>query len=113
MSVVFFLTLTVLFSGAFYMLVRKSMLHIMCGVFLLGHAVHLLLFASGGLRRGAPAFVSSTAPAMSLADPLPQALVLTALVISLAVGAFVLLLLGRLSSSFGKDQTEQMQEEDD
>jgi len=88
----------VLYGAAVYLLLRRSVLKFILGLIFLGHATNLLLFVSGGLTSGAPPFVEdAVAGAEKMADPLPQALVLTAIVIGLGVTAFSLVLIYKLS----------------
>jgi len=89
----------VLYGAAVYLLLRRSVLKIILGLIFLGHATNLLLFASGGLVSGAPPFIEDSVGEISkMADPLPQALILTAIVIGLGVTAFALVLVYRFSS---------------
>ena len=75
------------------------------GIILLSQGANLLLFTAGGLTTGHPAFVdSATGMAHPLhADPIPQALVLTAIVIGFAVVAFTLTLLLKAYRELGSD----------
>ena len=84
------LTIGLLVAGAAYLLLDRSYLRAVLGFLMLGHAVNLLLFASGGIqRRGEP--LEGTDPAAA-ADPLPQAFVLTAIVIAFAITVVMLVL---------------------
>ncbi len=90
----------VLYSAAVYLLLRRSVLKIILGFIFLGHATNLLLFVSGGLVSGAPPFVEDTVLDIDkMADPLPQALILTAIVIGMGVTAFALVLVYRFTST--------------
>ena len=64
-----------------------------------------LVFTSGGLLAGRPAFVApgESAPEVPFADPLPQAMVLTAIVIGFGLTAFLLALISRAHESVGDD----------
>lgn len=84
----------VLFAAGTYLLLQRSLTRVILGIALLGHGANLLLLAAGG-RAGRPAFVGGDgAPPLPGApvDPLPQALALTAIVISFGVVAFLLAL---------------------
>ncbi|BBF99002.1 MULTISPECIES: sodium:proton antiporter [Pseudonocardia] len=84
------LTIGLLVAGAAYLMLDRSYLRAVLGFLMLGHAVNLLLFASGGIqRRGEP--LEGTDPAAA-ADPLPQAFVLTAIVIAFAITVVMLVL---------------------
>lgn len=78
----------VLFTGGVYLLLERSLTRIMVGVILVNNAVILLIVLSAGGVGLAPLRVAGTDPA-AYADPLPQALVLTAIVIGFAVTAFL------------------------
>lgn len=82
----------VLFGSGVFLLLRRSLFKLVIGLILLGHATNLLIFASGKLTLGRPPFVEQGQNSLMLADPLPQALILTAIVISLGVTAFALVL---------------------
>ena len=86
-----------LYAGGIYLMLRRSIVKIIFGLALLGHAANLLIFTAAGLTRGrAPLVpVSGSVAGGELADPLPQALILTAIVISFGVVAFALVLFRR------------------
>ena len=91
------LTIAVLVAGSVYMILQRGMVRIIFGMSLFGHASNLTLLATGiGAWRG-EAFPSRTAFA-DLSDPLPQAFVLTAIVIAMATTTILLML-----ASLGKD----------
>lgn len=85
------LTAGVLVAGAVYLFLQREMLRVILGFVLLGHAANLVLMAAGGTsRRGKP--FGSPADPSTLADPLPQAFVLTAIVIAFSITIFMLVL---------------------
>ncbi|GAA4472998.1 cation:proton antiporter subunit C [Enteractinococcus fodinae] len=85
------LTVAILAAGAVYLFTKREMLRVILGFVLLGHAGNLILFAAGGTeRRNAP--FPSTSDAAAMADPLPQAFVLTAIVIAFSITIFMLVL---------------------
>ena len=73
----------VLVTVAVYLLLSKSLVRVILGTAILSHAVHLLLMTMGGLKKGAVPLLGENAE--SYTDALPQALILTAIVISFAV----------------------------
>ncbi|MFN3579996.1 MAG: Na+/H+ antiporter subunit C [Pseudomonas sp.] len=89
MELQFSLALGVLTTCGVYLLLRARTFSVILGLTLLSHAVNLFLFSTGRLTTGAPPIVGLVAES---ADPLPQALVLTAIVISFAMTAFVVVL---------------------
>ena len=89
-------TIAVLVAGGVYMSLQRGMVRIVFGMGLVSHATNLLILATGiGAWRSEP-FAERT-PLSDAADPLPQAFVLTAIVITMATTAFMLTLaaLGR------------------
>ncbi|MFQ3224683.1 MAG: multicomponent Na+:H+ antiporter subunit C [Lentimonas sp.] len=94
-----------LFAGGIFCLLRRSLMKLVIGIILLSQGANLLLFTAGGLTTGRPAFVdSATGIAHPLhADPIPQALVLTAIVIGFGLVAFTLALLLKAYRALGSD----------
>ncbi|CAN5448263.1 cation:proton antiporter subunit C [soil metagenome] len=85
------ITIGVLVAGGVYLILQRGMVRIVFGLALISHAANLLLLASGvSAYRGEP-LADRTAVEVA-ADPLPQAFVLTAIVIALAVTIFMLTL---------------------
>ena len=90
------ITIGVLTAGGVFLVLQRGMVRLILGMTLIGHATNLTLLAAGiGAWRSEP-IMSGTNP-QDAADPLPQAFVLTAIVISMATTAFMLALaaLGR------------------
>jgi multicomponent K+:H+ antiporter subunit C len=86
-----------------WLLLRGRSFSVVLGLTLLGYAVNLFIFASGRLWRNAPAVLGQ---AERLADPLPQALVLTAIVIGFATTGFVIELALRSHHAHGSDHVD-------
>ncbi|MDW0117601.1 Na(+)/H(+) antiporter subunit C [Sporosarcina thermotolerans] len=78
----------VLFTAAVYLILSRSLLKIVIGTGLLSHGAHLLILTMGGLGGVSPPVLADGVT--DFADPLPQALILTAIVISFGVTAFIL-----------------------
>ena len=78
----------VLYAAGAYLMMQRSLTRIVIGLALIGHGANLLLMFSGG-RAGEAPFADATG---EVADPLPQAMALTAIVITFAVSAFLLAL---------------------
>jgi multicomponent Na+:H+ antiporter subunit C len=102
------LVATLLATGS-YMVMRRGQIKLILGLGLLTHGVNLMLFGSGALLRGAtPIFKDKDNFAQELAtrafaDPLPQALILTAIVISFGLTAFIVVLVSRRDALTGSD----------
>lgn len=88
MTTLLAITAGVLFATGTYLLLGRQLSRLVIGIGLLGHGANILIVLSGG-GRGRPAFVGN-GTAEEMTDPLPQALVLTAIVITFAVTAFLL-----------------------
>ncbi|MGP4033576.1 Na(+)/H(+) antiporter subunit C [Pseudarthrobacter sp. 1C304] len=78
-----------LYACGIYLILERSLTRVLLGLMLLANATNLLLLATGGYAGLAPLYNKDTAPG-DYNDPLPQALILTSIVISFAVTAFML-----------------------
>ncbi|MCX7800338.1 MAG: NADH-quinone oxidoreductase subunit K [Fimbriimonadales bacterium] len=107
-------TVGVLFGAGVYLLLRRTVVRLLIGLALVGNAANLLIFVAASLRRGVPpiASVGETAPPASAADPLAQALILTAIVISFGVLGFALALTDKTVQSAGSTDLDDLVEED-
>ncbi len=107
------ITVGVLYAAGAYLLLRRHLIKIILGIVFIGHASNLLIFTAAGLTKGAPAFVPDGAKvlAANAADPLPQALVLTAIVIGFGVIAFTLVMAQRAYQATGTDDLNQLNDE--
>ncbi|RRQ20062.1 Na+/H+ antiporter subunit C [Thiohalobacter thiocyanaticus] len=94
----------VLTACGVYLSLRRRSFPVVLGITLLSYAVNLFLFAMGRLTIGQPAVIDDAAT--GYADPLPQALVLTAIVISFAMTAFVIMLALKARAELGDDRVD-------
>jgi multicomponent Na+:H+ antiporter subunit C len=102
-----------LYAAGLFTMLRRSIVTLIIGIGLLGHAANLLIFTIAGLTRARPPLVSERAvEAAALADPVPQALILTAIVIGFAVQAFALVLVHRVVQTVGTDDVDNMKATD-
>jgi multicomponent Na+:H+ antiporter subunit C len=92
------------------MLLRRSIVKLLIGLALLTLAVNLLIFAAGGLTETQPPIIPTGATQLDkpYADPLPQALVLTAIVINLGVQAFFIVLIQRVTQTANTDDLDEL-----
>ena len=102
-----------LFMAAVYLMLSKSLLRIIIGTAVLSHGAHLLLLTMGGLSGNKPPVVAEGVTVADYADPLPQALILTAIVISFAVTSFFLVLAYRAYQELGTDNVNLMRGTED
>ena len=93
MELILAIAIGALVTAGLYRLLSGTRLDALIGILLLSQAANLIVFASGGLFHGGPALLNNESPVT--ADPLPQALVLTAIVIGLGILSFLLVLLHR------------------
>ena len=82
-----------LYAAGVYLLLDRSLTRVLLGFLLLGNATNLLLLSSGGPSGAAP--IIGYAEPEEMGDPMPQALILTAIVITFGVSAFVLAMIHR------------------
>jgi multicomponent K+:H+ antiporter subunit C len=98
----------VLTACGVFLLLRARTFPVVLGLTFLSYAVNLFLFSMGRLTIGKPPIISSQAA--GYADPLPQALVLTAIVISFAMTAFVIMLALKARAELGNDHVDGREE---
>ncbi len=97
-------------TAAIYLLLSRSLIRMLLGLVLLGNGVNLVILVAGRLGRIVPpiALGDAKAPLVGAANPLPQALILTAIVIGFAMFAFLLVLAFRAYQSMEADNTDNM-----
>ena len=103
-NLVMALTVGGLYAVGFYLLLQRSLMRVLIGVVVLGHGTNLLLQLVGGPPARVP-IVGQSAPD-TFADPLPQALALTAVVITFALTTFLLALGYRSFCLLGNDEVQ-------
>lgn len=99
-----------LYAASIYMMLRRSMVKLLIGLILLSNAANLLIFTVAGLKRGVPPLIPEGADTIVsvTADPLAQALILTAIVIAFGVLAFAVVLLHRAYEVIKTDDMNEM-----
>lgn len=110
-NLVLALLVGMLFASGTYLLLRRDAIKLVLGLSLLSYGINFVLFGTSRLGRGIPpivpdkeAFEGNISP---FVDPLPQALILTAIVISFGVTAFVVILLNRRNALVEEHETEE------
>ena len=100
----------VFIAVAVYLLLSRSIIRMLLGLAVLGNAVNLVIFVSGRLTRAVPPIVPQgvDTPVGAVANPLPQALILTAIVIGFSIFIFLLVLALRTYQALGVDNTDAM-----
>lgn len=103
-----------LYTASIYLALRRSMVKLIFGLFLLGHACNILIFITSDLVKFNAPLVPVGMDVLNegAADPVPQALILTAIVISFAVLAYVAVLFKVVYDRVGSDDTDHMRSTD-
>lgn len=114
MELLLVLLVGILYSAGIYMMFRRSMVKLLLGLMLLGNGANLLIFLMGELTKGkAPIIDNDQAHFIdAYADPVPQALILTAIVISFGLTAFAIVLLNKVYSTTGTDDLDSLNIQD-
>ncbi len=97
----------VLVTVATYLILSKNVLRIILGTAIISHAAHLMIMTMGGLKNGQVPILGDDSAAVYV-DPVPQALILTSIVIGFAVTALLLVLAYRTYQTLGTDSLEQL-----
>lgn len=114
MEAVFALAIGVLGGSGVWLVLRPRTYQVILGLALLSYAVNLFIFGMGRLVSDMPPIIRSDGPVQSAiyADPVPQALVLTAIVISFATTALFLVVLVALRGLTGTDHVDGLEREE-
>ncbi|MEM1072540.1 MAG: NADH-quinone oxidoreductase subunit K [Planctomycetota bacterium] len=99
------ISIGVLFGTGAYMLMRRSLVKLVMGLALFGHAANLLIYATARPMRGMAPLVKrgESEPPSPFSDPLPAALVLTAIVIGFGIVSYTIVLIKRAYQDVGSD----------
>lgn len=108
MEIVYALAIGILAGSGIWLILRPRTFQVIIGITLLSYAVNLFIFGTGRLFIGAPPIINKNAPVNTLlyADPVPQALVLTAIVIGFAMTALILVLVMAKRGLTGSDHVD-------
>lgn len=110
MELLFVILIGVLYSAGIYFMLRRSMVRLLLGILILGNATNLLIFLLGTITKGAPPVINQNLENFEnvYADPVPQALILTAIVISFGLTSFAIVLLKRVYAMIGTDDLDDL-----
>lgn len=110
METAFAILVGLFFAASVYLILSRFIIRVLLGLALLGNAVNLLIFTSGRIIREALPLIPPTATTTvgAVANPLPQALILTAIVISFSFFALLLVLSFRAFQDLETDDTDHM-----
>lgn len=117
MEIILAIIVGLLYAAGIYLMLRRSLVKLVIGLVLLGNGVNLLIFLLGGLVRGKPPIIPAADNVLGqiYADPVPQALILTAIVISFGLQSFAIVLIKRTYIVVNTDDLDKIHstEEDD
>jgi multicomponent Na+:H+ antiporter subunit C len=104
-----------LYATGLYLMLRRSVVRLVIGLSLISHAANLLIFSAAGMTRARPPIVPEGAvrPDAPFADPVPQALILTSIVLGFAILAFAMVLIKRAYQTVGTDDLDAMRSTDE
>lgn len=110
MEVVLAILTGLLFSAGLYLMLHKGMVKLILGIMLLSYATNLFIFLVARITRGIPAIISENQDKLTdtFADPVPQALILTAIVIGFGIQAFAIVLIRRVYKVTGTANMDEL-----
>lgn len=111
MEAVLSMLIGLFFAAGVYLMMSRQIVRILLGVAIFGNAVNLLIFTAGRLTRAVPPVIpiDELVPPTATANPLPQALILTAIVIGFSVAAYLTVLLYRIYVDSGTATTPRLE----
>ena len=100
----------VLYGTGIYLMLRRRLAQLIIGIGLLSNGSNVLIFTAAGLTRARPPLIAEGAAGFPgpFTDPVPQSLILTAIVIGFGVLAFALVLAHRVHRSAGTDDIDEI-----
>ncbi len=96
----------VLYASGLYLMLRRRLAQLIIGLGLLSNGSNILILSAAGVTRARPPLITAGVSADQLADPVPQSLILTAIVIGFGVLAFSLVLAHRAHQSTASDDID-------
>ncbi|WP_316817720.1 Na+/H+ antiporter subunit C [Pedobacter nyackensis] len=110
MELILVLLIGVLYAAGVYLILRRSMVRLLLGIILLGNGTNILIFLLGNITKGKPPIIAADLKTFAdiYADPIPQALILTAIVISFGLTSFAIVLLKRVYALLGSDDLDDL-----
>lgn len=110
MEIVLAILTGLLFAAGLYLMLHRGMVKLIIGIMMLSYATNLFIFLIARITRGVPAIVDQTEEQLvpPFADPIPQALILTAIVIGFGIQAFAIVLVRKVYKLTGTSDMEQL-----
>lgn len=115
MELILAIVVGILYAAGIFLILRRSLVKLIIGLVLIGNGVNLLIFLMGGIAKGQPPIIPSDSKTITdfMTDPVPQALVLTAIVISFGLQSFAIILIKRAYKVLKTDDLDTLNETDD
>ena len=115
MEILLVMIIGLLYAAGIYLMLRRSLVKLIIGLILLGNGANLLIFLLGKIVKGNPPLIGETEKMLTeiYADPVPQALILTAIVISFGLQAFAIILIKRAYKVVKTDDLDEMNATDE
>ena len=115
MEIILAIITGLMYASGIYMILRRSIVKLILGIILLGNGVNLLIFLLGRITKGEPPIIDSAEKVLEgvYADPIPQALILTAIVISFGLQSFAIILIKRTYKVLKTDDLDQLNTTDE
>jgi multicomponent Na+:H+ antiporter subunit C len=115
MELIVAILIGLLYSAGIYMMLRRSMVKLLIGLILLGNGANMLIFLLGRITKGKPPVIPEDSAFFTeiYADPIPQALILTAIVISFGLQAFAITLLKQVYKVTDSDDLDDLNTTDE
>lgn len=115
MEILLAIIVGILYAAGIYMILRRSLVKLIIGIILIGNGANLLIFLLGRITGGAPPIISEGSKVFlePYADPVPQALILTAIVISFGLQSFAIILVKRAHKVIKTDDLDEMNATDE
>ncbi|PZW43959.1 multicomponent Na+:H+ antiporter subunit C [Mesonia algae] len=105
----------ILYAAGLYMMLRRSLVKLIIGLIMISNGANLLIFLLGRITKGHPPIIKGSAEVFAdiYADPVPQALILTAIVISFGLQSFAIILVKRAYKVVKTDDLDEMNTTDE
>src|SRR5690606_15543251 len=115
MEILLVILMGLLYAAGIYMLFRRSMVNLLLGIMLLSNGVNILIFLLGRITKGRPPVIDEASKVFTdiYADPIPQALILTAIVIGFGIQSFAIVLLKRVYVLINSDDLDNLNTPED
>lgn len=106
MELVLAIVAGLLYASGLYLMLRRRLAQLIIGLSLLSNGTNILILSAAGVTRAKPPLISEGMTSGHFADPVPQSLILTAIVIGFGVLAFALVLAHRVHQSAASDDID-------